>query len=277
MDISIEYDDDPLKLKSEFLLSLCNLIVGGRKGLTTQEKAIIDRAVTLTYSKMFSFASKEVPTLQDFYETLLAQPESESRNIALAMELYIKGSLSVFSHSTNIDIDNRLITFDIKDLGKELKTMGMLIVLDQIWNRVTQNRKKGKRTWLYMDEIHLLFQNEYSSNYLVGLYKRARKWGLIPTGVTQNVQDLLLSEDAKIMLSNSDFIVMLNQATSDRNELANLLDISSQQLSYVTNSKAGQGLVFAGNAIIPFIDEFPKETDLYKMMTTKIEEVKTRK
>ena len=155
--------------------------------------------------------------------------------------------------------------------------MGMLIVLDQIWNRVTQNRQKGKRTWLYMDEIHLLFANDYSSNYLVSLYKRARKWGLIPTGITQNVEDLLLSDDARRMLSNSDFIIMLNQATSDRIELASLLDISNQQLSFVTNAKEGQGLVFAGNSIIPFIDEFPKETELYKMMTTKIEEIRKKK
>ena len=274
MDISEEYDEDPLKLKSEFLLSLCNLIVGGRNGLSTQEKAVIDRAVALTYSKTFSvFGKQYIPTLKDFYETLRSQPEAEAQNVALSLELYIKGSLSVFAEKTNIDMQNRLITFDIKDLGKELKTMGMLIVLDQIWNRVTQNRQKGKRTWLYIDEIYLLFQNEYSSNYLFELYKRARKWGLIPTGITQNVEDLLLSDNARRMLSNSDFIIMLNQATSDRIELASLLDISKPQLSFVTNVKEGQGLIFAGNSIVPFKDEFPKETELYKMMTTKIEEV----
>ena len=216
MDISEEYDENPLKLKSEFLLSLCNLIVGGRKGLSTQEKAVIDRAVALTYSKTFNTLGKQyTPTLKDFYDTLLTQPEAEAKDVALSLELYIKGSLSVFAEKTNIDINNRLITFNIKDLGKELKTMGMLIVLDQIWNRVTQNRQKGKRTWLYIDEIYLLFQNEYSSNYLFELYKRARKWGLIPTGITQNVEDLLLSDNARRMLSNSDFIIMLNQATSD--------------------------------------------------------------
>ncbi len=189
MDITDEYDEEPLKLKSEFLLSLCNLIVGGRKGLSTQEKAVIDRAVSLTYSKTFSaFGKKQIPTLKDFYDTLKAQPEAEAKNVALSLELYIEGSLSVFANKTNIDMKNRLITFNIKDLGKELKTMGMLIVLDQIWNRVTQNRQKGKRTWLYIDEIYLLFQNEYSSNYLFELYKRARKWGLIPTGITQNVE-----------------------------------------------------------------------------------------
>jgi len=278
MDISEDYDEDPLKLKSEFLLSLCDLIVGGRKGLTTQEKAVIDRAVTLTYNKTFStFGKQYIPTLKDFYDILTTQPETEAKNVALSLELYIKGSLSVFANKTNINIQNRLITFNIKDLGKELKTMGMLIVLDQVWNRVTQNRQKGKRTWLYIDEIYLLFQNEYSANFLFELYKRARKWGLIPTGITQNVEDLLLSDYARRMLSNSDFIIMLNQATSDRIELASLLDISEQQLSYVTNAKEGQGLIFAGNSIIPFIDEFPKETELYKMMTTKPEEIRNKK
>jgi len=273
MDITENYDEDPLKLKAEFILSLCDLLIGGRNGVSATEKAIIDRAVTLTYTKKFSGMSKKIPTLKDFYNTLKAQPEPEAQNVALALELYIKGSLSVFAQDTDIDLNNRLITFDIKDLGKELKTMGMLIVLDQIWNRVTQNRQKGKRTWLYIDEIYLLFQNEYSANYLFELYKRARKWGVIPTGITQNVEDLLISDLARRMLSNSDFIIMLNQATSDRLELAGLLDISNQQLSFVTNSKEGQGLMFAGDSIIPFIDNFPKETELYKMMTTKIEEV----
>lgn len=273
MDITENYDEDPLKLKSEFLVSLCDLIVGGRSGLSAQEKAVIDRAINLTYAKKYTGFNRKTPTLKDFYETLVAQPDAEAKNVALSLELYTKGSLSVFSEETNIDIKNRLITFDIKDLGKELKTMGMLIVLDQIWNRITQNRQKGKRTWLYIDEIYLLFQNEYSANYLFELYKRARKWGVIPTGITQNVEDLLLSDLARRMLSNSDFIIMLNQATSDRVELASLLDISSPQLSYVTNVKEGQGLIFSGNAIIPFQDEFPKETELYKMMTTKPDEV----
>jgi hypothetical protein len=179
----------------------------------------------------------------------------------------------VFSHATNVNTNNRLLLFDTKDLGKELRTFGMLVVLDQIWNRITANRKLGKRTWLYIDEIQLLFPNDYSANYFFELWSRARKWGAIPTGITQNVETCLMSDYARRMLSNSDFILMLNQATNDRNELAHLLNISEKQLKYVTNSNPGDGLLFAGNAIVPFVDKFPDQTELYKMMTTKIEDL----
>lgn len=276
LDITMDYSDsdDPLLLKSEFVLSLCELLIGGRNGLTSSQKTVLDRSCKLTYQKYFANPKKyPVPTLKDFYKVLKEQPESEAQSIALSLEIYIEGSLSVFAEPTNVDINKRFVVFDIRDLGKQLKTMGMLIVLDQIWNRITQNRAIGKRTWIYIDEIYLLFQNEYSANYLFELYKRARKWGAIPTGITQNVEDLLISDLARRMLSNSEFIMMLNQAAPDRLELANLLNISSQQLSYVTNSDEGEGLLFAGNSIIPFIDKFPTETKLYKMMTTKIEEV----
>ncbi|WP_084758038.1 VirB4-like conjugal transfer ATPase, CD1110 family [Defluviitalea phaphyphila] len=280
LDITMDYadDDNPLLLKSEFVLSLCELLVGGKNGLTAAQKTVIDRACKMTYQAYFANPNKNpIPTLKDFYEVLKSQPEREATSIALSLELYIEGSLSVFAHPTNIDTRNRFIVFDIRDLGKQLKTMGMLIVLDQIWNRITQNRALGKRTWLYIDEIYLLFQNEYSANYLFELYKRARKWGAIPTGITQNVEDLLISDLARRMLSNTDFIMMLNQAASDRVELAALLNISNQQLNYVTNAQAGQGLLFAGNSIIPFIDKFPQDTELYSMMTTKLEEITAQK
>lgn len=276
LDMTMDYadDDDPLLLKSDFILSLCEVIVGGRYGLSPREKSIIDRCLKLTYHNYLqTFNPQDVPTLYDFYEQLKAQDDDEANQLAIALELYVKGNLSVFSNKTNININNRFVCFDIKDLGKQLKTMGMLIVLDQVWNRITLNRSKGKRTWIYMDEIYLLFANEYSANFLFELYKRARKWGGVPTGITQNVEDLLKSELARRMLSNSDFLMMLNQAPSDRNELADLLNISDTQLSYVTNSDSGQGLLFVGNAIVPFKDEFPKNTKLYKMMTTKVEEV----
>lgn len=276
LDITMDYsdDDDPLLLKSEFILSLCELLVGGRNGLTAAEKTVIDRSVKLTYAKYFSNPGKHpIPTLLDFHEVLKDQPEVEAKNIALSMELYVTGSLGVFAQPTNIDIKNRLVVFDIKDLGKQLRTLGMLVVLDQIWNRITQNRAIGRRTWLYIDEIYLLFQNEYSANYLFELYKRARKWGGIPTGITQNVEDLLISDLARRMLSNSDYIMMLNQAPSDRAELAQLLNISNQQLGYVTNAPEGQGLLFSGTSIIPFVDKFPTDTKLYKMMTTKPDEI----
>lgn len=276
LDMTMDYadDDDPLLLKSDFILSLCEVIVGGRYGLSPREKSIIDRCLKLTYHNYLqTFDPNDVPTLYDFYEQLKAQDDEEAIQIATALELYVKGNLSVFSNKTNININNRFVCFDIKDLGKQLKTMGMLIVLDQVWNRITLNRSKGKRTWIYLDEIYLLFANEYSANFLFELYKRARKWGGVPTGITQNVEDLLKSELARRMLSNSDFLMMLNQAPSDRNELADLLNISDTQLSYVTNADSGQGLLFVGNAIVPFKDEFPRNTKLYKMMTTKVDEV----
>ncbi|MHA7584586.1 VirB4-like conjugal transfer ATPase, CD1110 family [Paenibacillus vandeheii] len=281
LDMTMDYadDDDPLMLKSDFVLSLCEVIVGGRYGLTPKEKSIIDRCLKLTYHKYLqTFAKDDIPTLIDFYEQLKLQEDPEAIEIATALELYVKGNLSVFANKTNINIDNRLVCFDIKDLGKQLKTMGMLIVLDQIWNRITLNRGKGKRTWIYIDEIYLLFANEYSAAFLYELYKRARKWGGIPTGITQNVEDLLKSDLARTMLSNSMFLMMLNQAKSDRRELATLLDISETQLSYVTNADSGQGLMFIGNGegkgIVPFHDEFPRDTKLYKMMTTKVDEVR---
>ncbi|WP_433946994.1 VirB4-like conjugal transfer ATPase, CD1110 family [Paenibacillus sp. SN-8-1] len=281
LDMTMDYadDDDPLVLKSDFVLSLCEVIVGGRYGLSPREKSIIDRCLKLTYREyLMTFDKNDIPTLIDFYEQLRQQEDPEALEIATALELYVKGNLSVFSNKTNINIDNRLVCFDIKDLGKQLKTMGMLIVLDQIWNRITVNRSKGKHTWIYIDEIYLLFTNEYSAAFLYELYKRARKWGGIPTGITQNVEDLLKSDLARTMLSNSMFLMMLNQAKSDRRELATLLDISETQLSYVTNADSGQGLMFIGNGegkgIVPFHDEFPRDTKLYKMMTTKVEEVR---
>ncbi|MDR1101633.1 MAG: ATP-binding protein [Clostridiales bacterium] len=277
MDMSDNYSDEenPVVLKSEFILSLCECLLGGSAGLTGMERTIIDRCVRNVYADYVQdFDQEKIPTMLDFQLMLESQPEVEARGVALALEIYTKGSLSIFANKSNINLNNRFIVFDIKDLGKQLKTMGMLIVLDAIWNRVTTNRAQGRRTWIYLDEIYLLFTNEYSANFLFELYKRARKWGGIPTGITQNVEDLLKSELARRMLSNSDFILMLNQATSDRVELAHLLNISNAQLAYVTNSNAGQGLLFSGDSIIPFVDKFPTNTKLYQMMTTKLDEIK---
>ena len=227
----------------------------------------------MTYADYLKDPQKnKVPTMIEFYNILCQQGEPEAKDLALALELYTTGSLSVFANPTNIDIKNRFIVYDIKDLGKQLKTLGMLIVLDQIWNRITINRNIGRRTWIYIDEIYLLFQNEYSANYLFELYKRARKWGGVPTGITQNVEDLLISDMARRMLSNSDFILLMNQAATDRAELEKLLNISSKQGNYVTNVSPGQGLLFTGSAIIPFVDKFPRDSGLYKMMTTNPDE-----
>jgi hypothetical protein len=274
LDMSKDYSDDesPLVMKSDFILSFCECLIG-KQGLNAKEKAIIDRSLNVTYADYLqSFDVSKTPTLNDFYDVLKLQPEIEAKGLALSFELYIKGNLNVFAHQTNVNTDNRVVSYDIKDLGKQLKTLGMLIVLDYVWNRITQNRAKGKRTWIYMDEIYLLFANEYSANFLFELYKRARKWGGVPTGITQNIEDLLKSETARSMLSNTDFILMLNQATSDRIQLAKILNISDNLLTYVTNSDSGQGLICCGGSIIPFKDKFP-HNELYNLMTTKLEEV----
>ncbi|WP_165004979.1 MULTISPECIES: VirB4-like conjugal transfer ATPase, CD1110 family [unclassified Enterococcus] len=268
MDINENYGDDtdPVVLKSEFLISLFDLIIGGALGLSSTQKTLIDRVCRRTYESM---ETGEMPTFIDFYNILKIQEEEEARQLVMDLEIYIEGSLSVFSAQTNVDITKRLVIYDIKDLGKQLKTMGMLIVLDQVWNRITENRERGVRTWLYIDEMQLLFTNEYSENYFFELWSRARKWGAIPTGITQNVETLLLSDLARRMLSNSDFVMMLNQAKSDRTQLVRLFDISEEQEKYVVNSPEGYGLMVFGDTTLPFYDHFPKDTQLYKMMSTK--------
>lgn len=277
MDITMNYsgEDNPLLLKSEFLLTLCELLIGGMAGLDAAQRSVLGRACTISYQQYFENPGVDtIPTLKDFYNVLVKQPEPEAQRLVLSLEIYIQGTLSVFANKTNVNTTKRLVVYDTMDLGKELKTMGMLIVLDQIWNRITKNRAIGRNTWIYIDEIYLLFKNDYSANYLQELYKRARKWGGIPTGITQNVEDLLLSDLARTMLSNSEFILMLDQAASDREALEGLLKISPEQMHFVTNAEIGQGLLIAGNAIIPFIDKFPKDTELYRMMTTKPDELR---
>ena len=276
MDMNLNYsdDDNPLSLKSDFLLSLCELIVGGREGLQPIEKTVIDRAVRLVYQPYLADPRPEnMPVLGDLYQALLAQEEKEARRVATALEIYVSGSLNVFNHHTNVDIQNRLVCYDIKELGKQLKKLGMLIVQDQVWGRVTANRSVGKATRYYADEFHLLLKEEQTAAYSVEIWKRFRKWGGIPTGITQNVKDLLSSREVANIFENSDFIYMLNQAGGDREILAKQLNISPHQLSYVTHSGEGEGLLFYGNTILPFIDRFPKDTRLYKMMTTKPGEV----
>ena len=279
MDMNLNYsdDDNPLSLKSDFLLSLCELIVGGREGLQPIEKTVIDRAVRLVYQPYLADPRPEnMPVLGDLYQALLAQEEKEARRVATALEIYVSGSLNVFNHHTNVDIQNRLVCYDIKELGKQLKKLGMLIVQDQVWGRVTANRSVGKATRYYVDEFHLLLKEEQTAAYSVEIWKRFRKWGGIPTGITQNVKDLLSSREVANIFENSDFIYMLNQAGGDREILAKQLNISPHQLSYVTHSGEGEGLLFYGNTILPFIDRFPKDTRLYKMMTTKPGEAQSK-
>ena len=276
MDINLNYSDDenPLSLKSDFILSLCELIVGGRDGLQPIEKTIIDRAVHIIYQPYLNNpCPKNVPILEDLYNALRKQDEREAQSLATALEIYVTGSLNVFNHRTNVDVQNRLVCYDIKELGKQLKKLGMLIVQDQVWGRVTENRAEGKATRYYMDEFHLLLREEQTASYSVEIWKRFRKWGGIPTGITQNVKDLLASQEIENIFENSDYIYMLNQAAGDREILAKKLGISPHQLSYVTQSGEGEGLLFYGNVILPFQDRFPKNTILYGIMTTKPTEV----
>lgn len=275
MDMSKDYGDgaNPVILKSEFILSLCEQLIGGAN-LGAKQKSIIDRCTASVYREyQQSDYTGRVPTLQDFRAELLAQPEPEAKEIALAIELFTNGSLNTFAKQTNVDTNNRLICYDILDLGKQLMGIGMLVVLDSILNRITQNRAKGKNTYIFIDEIYLLFQHEYSANFLFTLWKRVRKYGAFATGITQNVDDLLQSHTARTMLANSEFIIMLNQASTDRIELAKLLNISELQLNYITNVEAGHGLLKVGSSLVPFANKFPKNTKLYKLMTTKLSDL----
>ena len=276
MDINLNYseEDNPIALKADFILSLCELVVGGKEGLQPVEKTVIDRCVHQIYQRYFENPLPEnMPLLEDLYNALLKQEEKEAHHVATALEIYVKGSLNLFNHRTNVDINNRLVCYDIKELGKQLKKLGMLIVQDQVWGRVTANREAGKATRYYMDEFHLLLKEEQTAAYSVEIWKRFRKWGGIPTGITQNVKDLLSSHEVENIFENSDFIYMLNQAAGDRQILAKQLNISPHQLSYVTHSGEGEGLLFYGNVILPFVDRFPQDTELYRIMTTKLSEV----
>ena len=276
MDLSLDYsdDDNPLSLKVDFILSFCDIVVGSKEGLKPVEKTIIDRCVRMVYRDYLADPKPEnMPILQDLYDCLREQDEKEAQFLATALEIYVTGSLNVFNHRTNVDIANRVVCYDIKELGKQLKQLGMLVVQDQVWNRVTRNREAGKITRYYVDEFHLLLRGELAA-WSVEIWKRFRKWGGVPTGVTQNVKDLLASPEVENILENSDYICMLNQAPGDRQILAQKLNISPHQLSYVTQANEGEGLLFYGNVIVPFVDRFPKDTEMYRMMTTKPNEIK---
>ncbi len=276
LDINPDYSDeeDPLTLKSDFILSLCELIIGGKDGLQPVEKTIIDRCTRLVYRDYLANPARErMPILEDLYNLLRAQSEAEAQRIATALEIYVTGSLNIFNHHTNVDITNRLVCYDLKELGKGLKKIAMLILQDSVWNRVTVNRAARKTTWFYIDEMHLLLKEEQTAAYTVEIWKRFRKWGGIPSGLTQNVKDFLTSKEVENIFENSDFVYMLNQAAGDRQILSKQLGISNHQLSYVTHSGPGEGLLFYGNVIIPFVDRFPKDTELYSLLTTRPSEV----
>lgn len=269
MDMSENYsagEGNPIALKSDFILSLCEMLIGGKNGLGEGQRSVLDRSVILTYKKF------KKPTLKDFYSVLVAQPEPEARSAALSLEMYIKGSLSIFSHETNINTNNRLIVFDTMELGEQLKPMGLLITQDMVWNKISENRAKSKRTWFYIDEAHLMFKDEYSAQYCDKIWKRARKWGAIPSGITQNIEGMLASDQTRQMLANCEFLCLMNQSAIDRAQISSLLDMSDAQLTYITNAKQGSGVIRAGSTIIPFKNDFDKDTKLYKLMSTKFKE-----
>lgn len=279
LDLSEGYGDgkEPLVMKSEFIMSLYEQLMGADK-IEPQEKSIIDRSVGNIYREYIKNFQGQPPTLKDLYDDLMKQVNPEAHRIALALELFTVGSLNVFSHQTNINTKSRILCFDIQDLGENLKSVGLLVMLDAIYNRVIQNRREGKYTHVYIDEIYLFFANgsgsghsitNYSSEFLYKCWKRFRKYGATLTGITQNVEECLLSNTARMMFANSEFLLMLNQATTDREQLARLLGASDTQMSYVDNAPAGHGLIKVGGAIVPFANELPKNTELYRLMSTR--------
>lgn len=284
MDLDYADDDDPITLKSDFIGSLCETIIGGKYGLAPIQKSVIDRCVRQVYQpymehmkrltdKSITCDKNAMPTLNDFYDLLLQQPEPEAQNIALALELYCLGSLDTFAHKTNVKTNSRFVVYDIKDIGTGMKEMGLQVCLNDIWNKIIENKKKNKKTWFYIDEFYLLTQTESSARFLQQIWKRARKWGGVPTGITQNVEDLLASKEARGIINNCDFVLMLNQSPLDRIELGHMLNISPTEMAYITNADAGQGLIYTGKFIVPFIDKFPSGNSLYRAMTTKPDEV----
>ena len=272
MDSAYGNDRNPLIEKSEFILSLFEQLVGAGN-LSAKEKSILDRCTADVYRDYMRGGYKgQVPTLKDLYRQLMLQPEEEARGLALSSALFINGSLNTFAQETNVNTKSRIIDYDIRELGEQLMPLGMLVTLDAIYNRVIQNWKAGRRTWIVCDEFYLLFRYEYSSNFFYKLWKRIRKYNGLITGLTQNVDELLRSDTARLMLANSEFLIMLNQSATDRGELAKLLNISDTQLGYITNVPAGCGLIRCAGNLVPFTNSFPTDTKLYRLMTTKPDE-----
>ena len=291
MDINYGNDDDtktdPISMKCDFIGGLCETMQGDGMGLNSTQKSIIDRCVRILYQPYLEHMRElqkldrnktcdtaASPTLKDFYEMLLSQPEYEAQSLALSLERFCIGSLDTFAHHTNVSRTNRFIVYDIKDIGDGMKELGLQVCLNAVWNQIIENKKINRYTWFYLDEFYLLTQTASSASFLQQVYKRARKWQGIPTGITQNVGDLLASPQACAILNNCDFILMLNQSPIDKMQLANMLNISPTQLSYITNSDPGQGLIYTGKSIVPFLDKFPMDTKLYKVMTTKPDDLK---
>jgi len=276
LDINLDYsdDDNPLALKSDFIISMMELICGGKTGLQPNQISIIDQCVRKIYEKYLDEPIEEnIPILEDFYNELIKIHSPESKYLSDSLEIYVHGSQKIFNNRTNVDVKNRLVCYNIKNLGKSLRKLGMLIIQDQVWNKVSQNRNLGKSTWYYIDELHLLLKDEQTAAYTIETWKRFRKWGGIPTGITQNVKDLLHSQEIESIFDNTDFYYLLKQATGDRMILAEKLGFSDGQQKHIDNSEKGHGLLKYGAVTLPFKDDFPKDTYLYKAMTTNPEEV----
>lgn len=294
LDMDLDYandgdtdNQDPVTLKADFICSLCETIVGGRFGLSVTQHSIIDRCVRSIYQPYIKYMTdhpelgtsdlSKMPTMKHLYNELLKQEEPEARIIALALERFVTGSLDIFANRTNVDIKKRFVVYNIRDIGKGLKELGLQVCLNDIWNRTISNKKRGRRTWFYIDEFYLLTQTESSAVFLQEIFKRARKWGGVPTGITQNVEDMLVNKEARTILSNSDFVLMFNQSPNDKQDLAAMFNISPTQLGYITNSPPGQGLLYNGSTIVPIIDKYPADTKSFTAMTSSVADAEKQK
>lgn len=275
LEISVEElkkGENVIAAKFDFFLSFFEIIMG-KTGISPEQKTIIDNCLRKVYQNFLTGKTDKMPTLGDYYEILKDYPSKEAEPLYLSLELYVNGSMRAFSYPSNVDIHNRIVVYDLKDLGEQLKPLGMMIVCENLWDSVVRNRDKGIGTRIYTDEMHLFFDNEVNANFFLKLFKRARKWGGVPTGITQNVEDLLGSDTARKMLSNSEFILMLNQFGTDRDLLANLLKLPEETMNFVTGAAIGSGLIYCGqNGSVPFKDDFPTDTKMYSLMTTKFGE-----
>jgi type IV secretory pathway VirB4 component len=271
---------DPVKVKMSFVETIIEIMIGGKFGLAPIEKSIIDRSVQAIYEPYIQHLRRaglkqdfaKAPSLLDFYNELLCQPQQEAQLMALSLERYVKGALDVFSHQTNIDINNRFTVYDIKDIGPGLKELGLQVCLDNIWNKMIQNFSQNKRTWIYIDEFYLLMNKESSSNYIAEIWKRARKWRGVPCAITQNVEDMMSNPDARTVINNCSMVMLLGQSPMNRQVLSGIFNISPSEQKYISSAKPGMGLLRIGETMIPMDDSFPKDTTLYKIMTTKPDE-----
>lgn len=287
MDMGLDYSaegDDPITMKADFIASICEAATGSRYPLTPIQKSVIDRCVKNVYREYIrtlraegkSEDAKIVPTLRDFYEEVKLQPEPEAHNLALALEKFVEGTQNSFAFRTNVNVNNRFTIYNIKDIGTGMKSIGLQVCLDNIWNKMIANYKKGKRTWLYCDEFHLLTQTEISAKYTQQIWRRARKWNGIPTGITQQVEDMMKTEEGRAIIGNSEFVMMLSMNAYGRAQMQQMYNLTDAEMEYITSSGSGHGLIYNGKDIIPFVDEFPKDTKLYNAMTTKAGEGEVR-